>query len=181
MIAVLDHHERGLSLGFAREPFRVFCRNDAIQATVHNEKRTCDVLRDTLKGQRICVFSRLVLGLAMAAYAESLAGEVRKAIPGLSPVERAAEGNAGLDALVECSGARGIITSEADAPHTHPLCIKVVALLDEIDHGSHRHFVVAADGEIVLSLALSGAFEHERRNSARKERRLVGVAFLLGR
>ena len=55
------------------------------------------------------------------------------------------------------------------------------ARLDEIDHGLHRHLVVAANGKIVLRFALAGTFEDQRRDAARQKRRFVGVAFLLGR
>ena len=53
-------------------------------------------------------------------------------------------------------------------------------MLDEVEHGLHRHLVVAADRKIVLGFALSGAFEDQCRNPAREKRCLVSVAFLLG-
>ena len=59
--------------------------------------------------------------------------------------------------------------------------VEIAPRLDEIEHGLHRHLVVAADGEVVLRLALARPVEDQRRHAAREERRLVGVAFLLGR
>ena len=47
-------------------------------------------------------------------------------------------------------------------------------------HRRNRHLVVAADGEVVLALALARPVERERRQPAREERLLVGVALLLG-
>ena len=41
----------------------------------------------------------------------------RQAVPRLAPVERPAEREAGLDALVERGGARSVIAAEAHAPH----------------------------------------------------------------
>ena len=52
---------------------------------------------------------------------------------------------------------------------------------DVVEHGVDRHFVVAANGEIVLPFALAGPFEHQRGDAARQERHLVGVGLLLGR
>ena len=53
-------------------------------------------------------------------------------------------------------------------------------MLDEVEHGLHRHLVVAADRKVVLSFALSGSFEDQCRNPAREKRCLVSIAFLLG-
>ena len=60
-----------------------------------------------------------------------------------------------------------------------PARIEVGALFHEINHGFHRHFVVAANWEVILRFALAGTLEDQRCNAARKKGRLVGVPFFL--
>ena len=117
----------------------------------------------------------------MAAHAERFARQLRQPVPGLGPIKRPAERDAGLDTLVERGGPRRVIAAEADAPHADARGIEVAARRHIVEHGLDRHFVVAADGEVVLRLALAGAFENECRQTTRQKRRFVGVAFLLGR
>src|SRR6185312_11065109 len=115
----------------------------------------------------------------MAAHAKRLARKLRQAIPGRAPVERPTERDAGLDAPVESRRARSVVTAEADAPHADTIGIEISTLFDEVEHGLYRHFVVAADGKLVLGFALSGAFKDQRCNSAGEKRCLISVAFFL--
>jgi hypothetical protein len=105
----------------------------------------------------------------------------RQAIPGRAPVEWPTQRDAGFDALVECRGSRGIVAAQAHAPHAKAFGIEIGPLFDEIDNGLHRHFVVAANGEVILRFALARPFEDERCDTAGKERCFVGIAFFLGR
>src|SRR5262249_23998295 len=68
--------------------------------------------------------------------------------------------------------------AETDAPHADPVGIEVGPFLHKIDHGLHRHLVVAANRKVILRFALTGTFEDQGRDSARKKWRLVGVSFL---
>src|SRR6185312_7710742 len=126
------------------------------------------------------VLASLICRLAMAAHAKRLARKLRQAIPGRGPVERSPERDAGLDAPVESRRARGVVTAEADAPHADVVCIKIAALLDEVEHGLHWHLVVAADRKVVLGFALSEAFTDQRYNPADKKQCLISVALFLG-
>src|SRR5262249_56070564 len=105
----------------------------------------------------------------------------RQAAPRPSPKKWPAQGHAGLDALLEGGGARRIIAAEAHAPHADASGIEIAALFHGVDHRRHRDLVVAADGEVVLAFALARPVERERRQAARQERLLVGVALLLAR
>jgi len=57
---------------------------------------------------------------------------------------------------------------------------RIAARADVIEHGLDRHFIVAADGEVVLCLALAGPVENQRGYAARQERRFIGLALFLG-
>jgi len=138
-------------------------------------------VRDAFERQRHHILARLLLRLAMAARAERFARQFRQIVPIGAPVERAAERDTGLDAFVESGGARRVVAAEADTPHAEARAVEIAPRADVIEHGLHGHLVVAANREIVLRLALAGAFKHQRRQSARQKWRLVGVSFLLGR
>src|SRR5262245_43245114 len=114
----------------------------------------------------------------MAAHAKRFARQFRQSIPGRAPVEWSAERDAGLDALVEGGRARCVVPAQAHAPHSEPLRVEIRALFGKIEHSLHWHFVVTADGEIILRLALAGPLEDQRRHAAREKGCLVGVAFL---
>ena len=121
------------------------------------------LLGDAVQRQRGRVLARLVQRLAMAAHAEGLARQFRQAVPGRAEIERPAERDAGLDALVESRRARRVIAAQAHAPHADARRVEIAPRRDVVDHRLDRHLIVAADGEIVLRLALAGAVEDERR------------------
>src|SRR5450830_2006884 len=104
VVAVLYHHQLDRSLHLARQAFGVLGRHDAIEPPVHDENGTGYVSRDAFQRQRAGVLARLLLRLAMAAHAERFARQFRQSVPGRAPVERAAERDAGLNALVEGGG-----------------------------------------------------------------------------
>ncbi len=101
------------------------------------------------------------------------------AVPAFAPVERAAERQAGLDALVEGGGARRVVAAEADARDGDARGVDVAPRLDEVDHRLDGDLVVAADREVVFGFALARPVEGERGDAAREERLLVGVGLLL--
>ncbi len=87
-----------------------------------------------------------------------------------------------MQALTRVSNAAArerVIAAEAHAPQADAVGIEIAARLDVISDRLDRHFVVAADREIVFAFALAGAVEGKRRNAARQERPLVGVHLLL--
>ena len=180
MVAVLDHHQFDRPLHLARQALGVFRGNDAVEPPVHDENGTGDFVRHAFERQRIRIFARLFVGLAMAAHAERFARQLRQPVPGLGPIKRPAERDAGLDTLVERGCARGVIAAEADAPHADARGVEIAVRRHVIEHGLDWHFVVAADGEIVLRLALAGPVKNQRRHSARQERCFIGLALFLG-
>src|SRR3989304_9024447 len=97
----------------------------------------------------------------MAARPESLAREFWQFIPDLRPVERAGERDASLEALLVGRGTRGVIAAQAHAPDGNASRVQIRASLDPIHHRACRAFVVAADRDLVLGLALPPAVDRE--------------------
>src|SRR5262249_25586917 len=153
--------------------FRALGRNDAVQPAVHDEQWAGDVLRHALERQGVGVLAGLFRCLAVAAHPKSLTRQFRQSVPVRSPIEWSAERDAGIDAFVESRRAWCVVTTEADAPHAEPGRIEVGTFLHKINHGLHRHLVVAANWEVILCFALAGTFEDQRRDSAREKWRLV--------
>src|SRR5262249_30139182 len=129
--------------------------------------------------ERRSLAARLVQRRALAAYAERLAREIGHVGEAFAPVERAAEREAGLDALVEGGGARRVVAAEADARDRDARDVEVAPRLDEVDHRLHGDLVVAADREVVFAFALTRPVEGKRCHAAGEEWCLVGVGLLL--
>src|ERR1041385_5362458 len=121
----------------------------------------------------------LLLRGAMAAHAERLAGQLRQRVPAALPVVWTAEGEACLDALLECSRARRVIAAEADTPQADARNAEIAPGLDVIDHRLHGDFIIAADRKVVFALALPRSVEHQRRDAAIQIRALVGLGLFL--
>src|SRR5215467_11996862 len=106
----------------------------------------------------------------MAPHPESLARQFRQSVPGRAPTERPTERDARVDAFVEGCGARRVVATQTDPPHADAPGVEVAPCFDEVDDCLHWHFVIAANGEVVLRFALTRPFENERRHSARQKR-----------
>src|SRR5205814_4647268 len=134
-----------------------------------------DVLRHAFERHAPRDLSGLLERRAPGAHAKGLDVDRWPAFEALRARVGAGERDAGLDAPLERRGARRVVAAERDAPDAGAPGIDVAARLQPVEHGLHRRFVLRADGEVVLGLALARAVEGERRYAAREETVLVVV------
>src|SRR5262249_8241682 len=176
---VLDDQQLDRPRDALREPLRVGCRAERVLAAGDDEDRARDLRRGVLHRERLGVLQRVGFGLAVASNAERLAREERQIFPDLLPLERPRNADAGSDPLLVGGGARCVVSAEAHAPHRDSRGIQIRALLDPVARRLRGALVVAADGDLVLGLALPGPVYREDRDPARDERLLVRVQLLL--
>src|SRR5258706_7699560 len=162
--AVLDDQEFHRAGDGPGQPLGVRRRHQPVLPPGYDENGTGNSSSSVSHRQRRRVLQGLGLARAVAAHAESLPGQTRQRGPDLLPLEWAGERDAGADALLISGRARRVVAAAAHAPHGDLRRIAVGAPFDPIAERTRGAFVVAADGNVVLRLALPRPVDREDRD-----------------
>ena len=163
------------------QPLRVLPGDETVAPPGHDKQRAADRGGAAGQGERRRHGPRGIFARRCRTHPERRPGQPGQLVPARAEVVGPGERDAHAHPLVAARDPRRVVTAQADTPDADPARVERGFRAQAVEDRGPRHLPVAADGQVVLGLALTGPVDAERGEPALEEQLFGGAELLLGR